>query len=153
MIELKVDDPNLLSLVKALPAAETGLVPEGWTAFDAPEGELELSKLYCTTDINLDDFDLYSARGAENVVKRAIEQNVVGSLGFAKIVLDFQEKGIRIVSPKISSKHCILLPRTILFDRAGIARTPYLRWFGKQCHMRYKSRWQRHQTVVAKINK
>ncbi len=124
------------SIFTPLPALETGLMPEGSEVIsDDLEADIDTSKL---------DFIAPFAEalrwppiqddvrwvGAETVVAWALALNIYGSLGFGKIVIDQQVKGINII-PVTLRGNVIPLPRTILYCR-GLRSMGCLIWNGRR---------------------
>jgi hypothetical protein len=110
-------------------AQDTGLVPAGWKVIsDDLEPEINLAKLdlnYCPVH------DDESVINGDTLLKRAKEVNVLGSLGFAKLVLDAQKQGKDIIPPELRGKY-IVCSRTILQGDNGSQRVACLYWNGEQ---------------------
>ena len=108
------------TMVSPLSAMETGLIPEGWgwtVEKDDLEGDINLAKL---------DFD-YCPVSDEVTLDRADKvEGLVGSLGFAKIVLDAQKEGKDIIPAELRSRVYIVCSRTVIRDGYGYHRVAAL---------------------------
>lgn len=118
-----------LAVVRPLRAQQTGLIPAGWTVEkDELEGDINITKLdfsYCPV-VKVAKVD------GSAILREAAEQDVIGSLGFAKVVLDAQKEGKDIIPTELRGKIDIILPRTVLRDACTNCRVPSLVWDGGQ---------------------
>lgn len=115
-------------------AQDTGLVPKGWLVNrDKPEGDVDLAKLdYSACPVHEDEEYV----SGDTMIKRAIEQKAIGSLGFAAALLQAQNQGKEIFPVKSRGKHYFIMPLTELQDADGRGRVAYFLWVGE--------RWELH---------
>lgn len=120
--------------MNAYTALATGFIPEGWTVVsDDPESSLDFDRLtyrYLNIPANLwgmMNYDICSAFGESSIgwidLKKLIEtEDILGSLGFAKIVLDRQGLGNNTIAKELGKDRYILCTRTVLKDTNGAYR-------------------------------
>lgn len=110
--------------VKIVCAQDTGLVPNGWTVeSDDVESAIDLAKLDFTYSPCGEDEDYIFG---DEMLKRAKAAKALGSLGFAKLVLDAQAEGRDIIPTYLPGMNHIILPRTVLRDLQGYLCVPDL---------------------------
>lgn len=135
-------------ILKPVRAQDTGLVPEGWTVdFDELEGDVDLTKLdfsYCPVNDN----DKDGLISGDTMLKRAKQIQAIGSLGFAKLVLDAQKEGKDVIPPELRGKVYIICSRTGLRDSYRGQHVPFLHWGGERWVLHFSwldfSRFFRH---------
>ncbi len=117
-------------IVTPISALETGLVPSGWVVVsDDLEGDIDIANL---------DFGYSPCEASEsyisgdNMLKRATATKAIGSLGFAKYVLDEQAAGRQVIPEELQGQKYIICFRTILEGSSGRRHVAYLRWVGEQ---------------------
>lgn len=121
---------KLLDIVTPPKAQDTGLVPADWKVIsDDLETEINLANI---------DYSYCPVQGDEPYIngdtlpQRAKEVKAIGSLGFAKLVLDAQAQGKDIIPPKLQGKVYIVCSRTVLQDGDGHQRVVDLYWDSKR---------------------
>lgn len=120
-----------LGIFTPVRAQDTGLIPDGYTLeSDGPEGKINFANL---------DFNFCPVRDGDGIwvngdttMARSKEVQAIGSLGFAKLVLDAQKEGKGIIPVELRGEVYIILPRTVLRDRHGNRCVGFLHWDGEQ---------------------
>ena len=112
-------------------AQDTGLVPSGYIVESEDlEGDINLVNLDFGTFAGVDgDGDSVTV---DSMVARSKEVQAIGSLGFARLVLDAQKEGKDIIPAELRGKVYIILPRTILVHRDGFRCAAFLIWHSER---------------------
>ncbi len=115
-------------IVTPVRAQDTGLIPEGWTLeAEELEGDVELGKVdysYCPVHEGEEWVN------GTTMLKRAVEQKAVGSLGYAAELLKAQKEGKEIFPVESRGKEYFIMPRTRLLDRSRRRHVAYFCWRG-----------------------